>query len=274
MIALITGACGGLGKAMALDCAQRGYDLFLTDIRQDCLDRLCKGIQRQYDIDVSTKACDLTDARQVAELFRYIASKGLSLDMLLNVAGTDNEGGFTERSCRELMDIVKLNIEANLHLTHLALAHRRPESKFYLVFVSSLASLYPMPLKATYAASKRFLLDFSLALGQELKSNNIHVLSVCPGGLPTTPDSLEGIAAQGIWGSITTNRVELVAHKTIAKVLAGRAVYIPGLVNRILGLLGKFIPRRYIAKLLYYRWSAVRASRPRLNGKDKVEEGT
>lgn len=264
MFVMISGACGGLGRAMALDCAQRGYDLFLTDLSQDSLNLLSQGIQRQYRVNIVTKACNLLDDRQVAEMFAYIAGEKIQLDMLLNVAGIDHEGGFTERNCREVTEIVRLNIVATLQLTHYALAHRRPGGRFYLVFVSSLASLYPMPLKATYAASKRFLLDFSLALGQELRAANIHVLTVCPGGLPTTPDSLEGIAAQGMWGRLTTNRVELVANRSISKVLAGNGVYVPGIANCLLGFAGAILPRQLIAKLLYYRWSTARKNRMKM----------
>ena len=130
MFVMISGACGGLGRAMALDCAQRGYDLFLTDLSQDSLNRLSQGIQRQYRVNIVTKACNLLDDRQVAEMFAYIAGEKIQLDMLLNVAGIDHEGGFTERNCREVTEIVRLNIVATLQLTHYALAHRRPGADF------------------------------------------------------------------------------------------------------------------------------------------------
>jgi short-subunit dehydrogenase len=68
-----------------------------------------------------------------------------------------------------------------------------------LVFVSSLASMFPMPHKAAYAASKRFLLDFATALRHELKTHNVRVLALCPGGLVTTKEAVRSIAAQGIW---------------------------------------------------------------------------
>jgi uncharacterized protein len=112
----------------------------------------------------------------------------------------------------------------------------------------------PMPLKATYAASKRFLLDFSLALGEELKEQDVRVMALCPGGLPTTSEALQGIAAQGLWGTLTTNRLELLVRRSLSKLLCGKRVYIPGFLNQVLSVAGKLIPRPTVCALLHNRW--------------------
>jgi len=254
MNVLITGASGGLGRAFALDCAERGYNVLLTDRNEAGLYTFKQGLLRQYPITVHAKSCDLTIDDEVAALMRYAEEQNFQLDMLLNVAGIDHEGGFTLRSFDQISSILRVNIEATLRITRQALLRRRKDSKFYIVFVSSLASLYPMPLKATYAASKRFLLDFSIALGQELKDQEVSVLSLCPGGLPTTQEALSGIIAQGFWGSATTNRLEKVAHNTISRVQQGRKIYVPGILNRSASILSKVIPAHMIAALLYARW--------------------
>jgi short-subunit dehydrogenase len=256
MRAFITGATGGLGRAMAVSCAQRGFDLFLTDRDAAALLRLKAGLKRRFAVDVRVAACDLTDTGDVKRLMRRVDRLHLRFGMLLNVAGVDFEGGFLERECDKLMTIVNVNVTATLHVTHEVLRRREAGKKFYLVFVSSLASLFPMPLKAIYAASKRFLLDFSLALGQELRAEKVNVLALCPGGLPTTEDTIRGIEAQGLWGHLTTNPLERVARKTIAGVLSGRRVYIPGKVNWLLGALGKLVPRRIVTGLIYLRWNS------------------
>jgi len=255
MRVLITGAAGGLGRAFAIECAKRGYDLFLTDISQSGLDSIKQGLLRRFPVQVTTWQSDLTSDRDTEALFAFAKQNRQAFDMLLNVAGIDFEGGFMELSSQRILEILRLNIEATLRITHQVLAQRdNTDQPFYLVFVSSLASLYPIPLKATYAASKRFLLNFAYALGQELKHQNVSVLSLCPGGLPTTPGALAGIAAQGFWGSATTNRLESVAHRTISKALKGRRIYIPGAVNYAFSFLGKVVPQAAIAKLLYGRW--------------------
>jgi len=254
MMVLITGACGGLGRAMASECARRGFELFLTDISFEGLDSIRQGLERQFGAVVYTHVCDITDAGQTAAMFERIKGMEKKPGMLLNIAGIDHEGGFMTQPGERIADIVRLNVEATLRMTHTALDIRNKTEKFYIVNVSSLASLYPIPLKATYAASKRFLLDFSIALGQELKYENVRVMALCPGGLPTTREALHGIAAQGIWGSLTTNGLGLVAQRTISRVMAGRRVYIPGVVNRTLSILGVFAPPAMVARLLYKRW--------------------
>jgi len=266
MYVLITGASGGLGRAMAMDCARRGYNLFLTDINQSALDAISTGVKRQYGAAVHTMACDLTRDGAIGEMLDCAKMLGIEFDMLLNVAGIDCEGSFTQRSSKELMSMIGINVEATINLTHQVLGRRLLNEKgeykpFYIVFVSSLASLYPMPLKAAYAASKRFLYDFAYALGSELKSEGVNVTTLCPGGLATNAESIAGIAAQGFWGDLTTSPVETIAGKTITKVLQGRRTYIPGVLNRIFGAAGKFLPRALIASTIQKRWEKARAGR-------------
>ena len=159
MNVFITGAAGGLGRAMAVECGKRGYNLFLTDVNEDGLRQMQTGLERRFDIAVTAKACDLTDSSSVDELLKTADAFGLRFDMLLNIAGVDFEGGFITREREQIVKIVMLNDAATLRITHAILSRRRPNKRFAIVFVSSLASLFPMPLKATYAASKRFILQ-------------------------------------------------------------------------------------------------------------------
>lgn len=125
-----------------------------------------------------------------------------------------------------------------------------------LINVASLAAFSPMPVKATYAASKRFLLDFSLALREELRGLGATVTVLCPAGMPMTPETIEGIEMQGLIGHITTQNIGSVAAGALDAALRGRAVYIPGLFNRILQGLSALIPAQMAASLLGARWMA------------------
>ena len=255
MNVFITGASGGLGRALANECGKRGYNLFLVDINAEGLKSIQRGLERQFGITVTTASCDLTSDASVDALLQTIDAVGIRFDMLLNIAGVDYEGGFLERERKEIIRIISLNNEATLRITHAILTRRRAGNPFYLLFTSSLASMYPMPLKATYAASKRFLLDFSVALREELKDQGVQVLALCPGGLATTKEALSGIAAQGFWGDATTNPLEVVAAKTISRLETRGGVYIPGAVNRALNFCGGLLPRRWVAAAIYHRWN-------------------
>ena len=254
MNVLITGASGGLGRAFAAECGRRGYNLFLVDINAQGLAALKSGLERRFSVCVATMTCDLTGEASVDALLAHIDRCRIRFDMLLNVAGVDYEGGFLERKRDDIVRIVSLDNEATLRITHAVLSRRDERRRFSLVFVSSLASLYPMPLKATYAASKRFLLDLAVALGHELRDKNVRVLALCPGGMVTTRQAMQGIAAQGFWGAVTTNPLETVAKRTIEGVLHGKHVYIPGFFNRTLSFIGTLLPRSWVAAAIYRRW--------------------
>ena len=188
-------------------------------------------------------------------MLEKIDAVGLRFDMLLNIAGVDFEGGFLERERKEIVRIISLNNEATLRMTHAILTRRREDHQFYLLFTSSLASMYPMPLKATYAASKRFLLDMAVALREELKDKRVNVLALCPGGLATTREAMSGIAAQGFWGGATTNPLEIVSTKTIDRLQTRGGIYIPGILNQTLTFFGNLLPRRWVAAAIYRRWN-------------------
>jgi len=253
---LITGASGGLGRAVAMECARRGYSLFLTDRDAAGLDHIVRGVSLAHGVKVFTFACDLTDSCQVEALFEAVKAAGEPLNMLFNVAGVDFEGGFLERDSARIINIVQLNIEATLLVTHASLAQRDGNEPFRIITVCSLASACPMPLKATYAASKRFLLDFSIALGQELEHDNVHVLALCPGGMPTTSEALSGIDAQGLWGRVTSNNLGTIARNTIDRSFLGKRVYVPGFINRVLASLSRMVPPVFAARIIHRRWAA------------------
>lgn len=257
----ITGASGGLGKSFAVECARRGWDLYLTDLNVDQLDVLAFGLKRTYGIRVLTKECNLMDPDSRQKLFRGITSGLHRFRGLINVAGLDVEGIFRERSRDEIRGIVRLNVEGTLEVTHSLLEVMDPMQPFWIITVSSLAAFFPIPVKATYAASKRFLLDFFLALRDEVKTQGATVTVLCPAGLPTTASSIEGIEAQGLMGQLTTQNIGWVTRRTVDLALRGKTVFIPGFLNKIMRRVGSLVPSVVLSRLLGRRWRAARNNR-------------
>ena len=249
---MISGATGGLGSALVVECARRGYNLYLTDISEDGAE-FAHFIAKTYGIEARYRACDLTSSQARQEMFTQFKAEGCSFWGLLNVAGLDNEGAFLEKSREQIMRIIQVDVESTVDMTYAILSLRAHDRRFMLVNVCSLAAFFPMPYKATYAASKRFLVEFSRAIREEIGDFG-SVTALCPGGLPTTPASMRKIFAQGFWGKMTTMEVETVARRTIDYALRGRAVYIPGLLNCILQWLGALIPPGIVAKFIGKRW--------------------
>ncbi len=258
-LVVISGACGGLGKAFAVECAARGWPLLLTDQAAAPLEILAGGLRRTYQVAVLTHPCDLTEPAEREALRMLFEREGLRLWMLINVAGLDHEGLFFELTRQQICTIIRVNIEGTLDLTHGLLEYRHPRAAMRIINVASLAAFYPMPVKATYAASKRFLLDFSLALGEELRGLGVTVTALCPAGMPTNAGCLQAIHAQGWLGQITTLDPGRVANQTLDAALSGQRLVIPGWSNHVLQKLGGLFPRTLVSRLIARRWISARS---------------
>jgi short-subunit dehydrogenase len=257
---MVTGATGGLGKAFAVECAGRGRDIYLTDLREEPLALLGESLRNTYGVDVRWRACDLTDEQQRGLLFAALRAESATFCGLINVAGGDAEGLFAEQSRERIRMVLRLNVEAALEMTHALLALRDRQQTFRVINVASLAAFYPMPYKATYAASKRFMLDLSLALREELREQDVSVTALCPAGMPTTPECVAAIEAQGLLGYLTTVNTGTAAALALNAAERGRAIVIPGTLNRVLQRVGSLAPTSLVARMIAHRWGAARAS--------------
>jgi uncharacterized protein len=248
----ITGAAGGLGSAFALDCARRGYDLVLSDYHPEVENLACY-LMAKFDVEVQFFICDLTSPQARNELYGFIASRDVRPWMLINVAGMDNEGAFLDRPREQILNILRLNIESTVDTTYNLIKLRDPSQRFRLINVCSLAAVTPMPYKAIYAASKRFLLDFSMALGEEIGPIGT-VTALCPAGMPTTADCMRKIFAQGMMGAVTTVNTQAVAKRTIDSALKGRRTFIPGILNQAINWLSTLVPVSFTVRMVGKRW--------------------
>ena len=254
---VITGALGGLGKAVCTECAMRKIDLVITDLSQSRLDAYSQFLSSAYDIQAMGIAADLADPLSRQNFWSKLREQNIQINGIFNIAGLDHEGAFCERSSAEITELIRVNIEAVLDMTCSALA-MRTKDRFNVINVSSLAAMQPMPLKAMYAASKRFLLDFSLALKEELRNQNAAVTVLCPAGMPTNAECVESIKSQGFAGALTTVDVGRVAYVTVNAALRGKTVVKPGFINRVIAVLTALLPPSTVAKIVHYRWSHTR----------------
>lgn len=258
---LITGATGGLGKAFAVECARRGYDLYLTDLFRDKLEVLAQGLSGTYGVKAFFFVCDLMHMSARKELFSDIIRRGIKPLMTINVAGLDFEGSVEEQNREAICKIIRINSEATIDVNHF-IADIPHSGSFYIINVASLAGFYPMPLKATYAATKRMVINFSLAFREEIRQNNGFLTILCPAGMRTNQENIDNIDTQGFIGRITTVETGTIASGAIDSVLKNKAVYIPGRFNHFLHFLSVIFPPRLIAKAIFYRWRITRKKLP------------
>ena len=252
-VILITGGLGGLGSTFTAECAAQGYDLLVVD-RHPQGGEIVDYLRGKYPVEIRYEQCNLADLEDRNRLLDQIQERQIKFAGLINVVGQEFEGPFLERTRGEVMHMLHLNLAAGLDLTHAILQLRDESQRFLLINVASLGGFYPMPYKAVYSSTKRFIINFSLALRKEIESfGNVTVL--CPGGLPTNSESMRKIFLQGFWGKMTAHDTTEVVRKTLKKVKKNVPVYIPGLPNRLMAALAHLLPERWLAAYLANRWS-------------------
>ena len=250
---LITGATGGLGKAFAVECAARGKHLVLTDIAKEKLDTLAACLARTYGVTIETFACNLMEQSARLSLFNYLEALEAELELTVNVAGLDFEGGVETLSSDKLVRVLRVNTEAALDITR-HVASIQHADKFYIINVASMAGFYPMPLKALYSASKRAIIQFSLAVREEIREKGGNILALCPAGLRTNAKVIKKIDAQGFMGRLTTIDLGKVVSKTLNKVKKGRPIYVPGVINVMINTVARLFSETIKARMVYHRW--------------------
>lgn len=264
--ALITGATGGLGKAYTYELASRGYDLMLSATKQSRLEELAAEVRKKHEnIRVFCKEADLSSQQSRENLVLFLKenekNNNITVDTLVNNAGSILEMSFLGCTNEEILTAVRVNAEGTLDLTHKILSERNVEKKFFVLFVSSMASFYPMPQMATYAATKALITSFSVALREELICNNVNVSCVCPGSMATNQAMIDSIKSQGLGGKLSLVSVEKVAKKSINAMLKNKAICVPGFFNKFLHVISKITPRKTQAAFAGRRWRKCEAKR-------------
>ena len=205
--------------------------LVLVARRAGLLENLAERIRVEYPkTAVSVIAADLSDGMERERVAAILREAGLKTDLLVNNAGLGDYGDFASADWPKLEAMLRVNIEALTHLTHLLLPTMPPGGA--VLNVSSLASLMPIPDFAVYAATKAYVTSFSEALRIELRERGIRVIAVCPGPVHTEfgnvarrDESLPGIPSRECF---YVPRGQVVAE-SLAALAAGRARVYPGL---------------------------------------------
>jgi hypothetical protein len=251
--AIVTGASQGLGRAIAEECAGRGLNLALVALPGTGLPEVAEIIRMIYHVSVEIWELDLTEPEGPRCIADWAVEHGVRVELLVNNAGTGYNGLFRESTLGENDSTIELNIRALVRLTHLLLPSLA-ESTGSVLNVASLAAYFPMPYMPVYSPSKSFVVNFSLALREELKGTGINVSVLCPNGIRTNAGCRTKIDAQGFAGRITCFYPDEVARYAIKKLLRRKAVIVPGWINRILRTVGTFVPRSLVFWVVSRHW--------------------
>lgn len=235
--ALVTGASAGLGAEFARQLAPVAHTLVLVARRNDRLEALRAEFAEKFpQLSVFIYAVDLADEAARGNFVKWLHDHDIRIDFLINNAGLGDHGPFESSDWKQVRAMLDVNIGALTHLTHLLLPMLRSAGRAAILNVSSVASFFPLPDMAVYAATKAYVTSFSEALRIELRGTGISVTAVCPGPVPT---EFFGIATRPgdehnapHYETMPAFRVEAAeAVRTALEAVAGdRARVIPGLL--------------------------------------------
>jgi short-subunit dehydrogenase len=248
-ITVITGASGGIGKAFVKHCAGLGHRLILLDKNEDELLRLAIWLKKNFDVQVHPFAIDIASPAELVAVTDFLNEHHFKIDWLINNAGNGHVALFKESKLGDIQSELNVNVLGTTLLTHELLPFMNSERKSYLLFMSSLACFYPLPLKNTYGASKAFITNLASALRFELAEENISVSVCCPGPVNSTVGQHLADKRLSWQEQLLVEDPEVIVEAAIAGMLHGRKIIIPNFFNKLLFRVLSMMPRWLKARL-------------------------
>ncbi|MGV3461674.1 MAG: 3-ketoacyl-ACP reductase [Flavobacterium sp.] len=184
--ALITGGGKGLGRAIALELAANGVSIGLIARTEADLKAVAEEIKSiNADVKVAYAVADISSNEQVTAAITSIKKELGAIDILVNNAGVGRFGKFLDLTVEEWEDVVKINLFGAYYATRAVLPEMKERRSGDIVNVSSSAGLKGAPLTGAYSASKFALIGMSESLMQEVRKDNIRVLTMTPSTIST-----------------------------------------------------------------------------------------
>ncbi|WP_311064426.1 SDR family oxidoreductase [Halomonas sp. DWK9] len=180
---LITGASGGIGYALAEALAQRGAHLLISGRKPEVLATLVN----RFPAQITAVGADLTRAE---DRHRLISAAHLSAcTMLINAAGSNQQGFFDASSDSDIEQLVAINLTATLQLTRALLPQLMACPQATIITIGSTFGQLGYPGQVTYCATKFALRGFSEALRRELADTRVRVMYIAPRATRTAMNS-------------------------------------------------------------------------------------
>lgn len=246
---VITGACGGLGRSFVKACAKNKENLILSGTSEKKLEKLMKDFSEEFkDIDVKTVICDLSKPEDRKAVVEFAKKNKLEVNRLINNAGVIIEGDTLKFEDDEILTAIEVNCKGTVDLTMKFLRERNKDEKFEVLTVASVASSYPIPHMAVYAATKSFLVSMMISLAIELKDENVVITTVCPGGMATSQAMKDSIKSMGLGGKLSCTDTDKVAKISLKALKKKKKVVVTGGFNKFLVFVGKPFSKTFLAK--------------------------
>lgn len=250
-LALVTGASSGVGREIALILASKGWNIILVARSQEKLENLKTELIENYKVQADYFCADLSKTTATSEIKSFCDSKNYIVDLLVNNAGA---GLFGESV--ELGDAVVGMLTLNdISLTQMCAAFgKQMKERMHgsILNIGSLAGNQPTAYFASYAASKSYVLNYSLALRHELGRYGVNVTCVQPGYIRTDFDNNCNIKSDKYKKFSYKNGMtaRAVAECAVRSVLHRRSFVRAGFSNKAAAFFTNIIPKNFLAWVL------------------------
>ncbi|MER7538368.1 SDR family NAD(P)-dependent oxidoreductase [Streptomyces sp. NPDC097704] len=241
-LAVVTGASSGIGRELARQLAERGFDLIVNSADEERLRQAARELQRRTGASVQPVRADLRDYDEAERFLDAVAATGRPVAVAALNAGVGQGGAFLDTDLADEFEIVDLNVRSTVHLAKRLLRSMAAAGEGRMLITSSIASTMPGAFQAVYNASKSFLQSFSQALQNELKDTPLTVTALMPG--PTDTDFFRR-ADMGDTkvGAGAKDDPAQVAEQGLDSLFAGKDKVIAGsLKTRAQGVANKVLP--------------------------------
>ena len=232
-LAIVTGACSGIGLQFARVLAASGADLLMVSNRPKELAEAASALARETGVKAYALPLDLTEASAADAIVAECGRIGRRPYVLVNNAGIFSFNTVLDTPAGKIDCFIRLHVEAVTRLS-IAIGRMMAEAgEGYILNMSSMACWTPLPGIAMYSATKAYIRNFSRALRLELRDSGVMVLAACPGGIATDlfglPENLKKLALR----LHAIERPEDFTRKALKRLLKGKKQYVNGLINRI-----------------------------------------
>jgi 3-oxoacyl-[acyl-carrier protein] reductase len=216
-MALVTGASGGLGSAIARALHRQGAIVTLSGTRKEALLTLAAELSER----VHVVPCDLADAAAVERLVPEAEAAMGGVDVLVNNAGLTRDGLIMRMKDADWDNVLAVNLTATFRLARAALRPMLKRRYGRIINITSIVGVTGNPGQANYAASKAGMIGLSKSLAREVAARNVTVNCVAPGFIesPMT-DVLTDAQKSAILSTVPTGRLGAAAE------IAGAVVYL------------------------------------------------
>lgn len=239
--AIVTGASSGIGFELATQLAKAGLNLVINSRHLDTLQEVEKQLKLLASIDIKIVASDVSANEGIDKIIQE--TKGLNLGLLVVSAGYGTSGNFIDNALPSEMNMLKVNCEALLSLTHYYGQQFVQQKRGGIILMSSMVAFQGTPYSSNYAATKAYVQTLAEGLAEELKIHGVDVLAAAPGPVES---GFSERANMKMSMSLTPSQIGV----PILKALGRKKTVVPGYLSKLLVYSLRTVPRWAKVKIM------------------------